>query len=133
MGVPENEVSAHVGRYVSHRALAERFFTLEPPAHEGGIVFAFYAALHLVQAYLLTKGERFLSDNHGARRAAMRGAPELRPLLSVYALLQARSEGVRYNPTFIATEATRDGARQHLGRVESVVKGKLGAKGVGVP
>ncbi|RYE91987.1 MAG: hypothetical protein EOO75_07680 [Myxococcales bacterium] len=115
---------------VEHVAAWRRFRrpVLERPAGvEPGmlVVWSFYSALHLVQAYLVLKGERFAASSHGQRRAALRSAPELRPLRASYALLQDASEQVRYEPAFVATEQTRDSALDALRRVESVLRGPL--------
>lgn len=133
MSDPDSDVVAHLARFAGFRDLCERLQALAPPSSEGSVIFAFYAALHLAQAYLLTKGERFVAENHGARRAALKRAPELRPMLASYELLQARSESVRYDPRFVTTETDATEARQLVGRIEMVLRGKLVARGYQVP
>lgn len=133
MGELDPDIVAHLARFGAHRELSERLAALAPAAHAGSVVFAFYAALHLAQAYLLTKGERFVAENHGARRVALKRAPELRAMLAPYELLQARSESVRYDPRFEVTESISNESRQLLSRVEMVVRGKLLTRGYSVP
>ncbi len=118
----DDEVQRHLRRWGEHRASAERLFALDPPELAWGLVATSYASLHLVQAYLQTKGERFQADNPGARWRALRAAPELRALWNPYNQLRAMSEEVRYAQLFEATPDDRDTALGALQRVESVLR-----------
>src|SRR3990172_6737505 len=75
------------------------------PRADWELVVRFYAALHLTQAYLLTKRHRFEAKRHKEREDAIRASPELTkgnrfPL--AYKWLQDVSEQVRYDAGFKA-------------------------------
>jgi hypothetical protein len=49
-----------------------------PQYRDWEIVVGFYAALHLLQAYLSTKDPRFQAARHEDRMTAIKSSPELR-------------------------------------------------------
>jgi len=89
------------------------------------VVFLFYCSLHLIDGYLKTKGARFEASNHGARRGAIKLAPELRQADPAYRELQSLSEQVRYDPCFVPTTANLASARQLAEKIRSIVEPKL--------
>jgi len=59
------------------------------------ITALFYAALNLMQAYLLEKG--IVAETHAKRREAINSQPELASISRLYTMLQTQSENARYN------------------------------------
>jgi hypothetical protein len=96
------------------------------------IVFRFYAALHLTDGYLRTKGhERFDANSHKRRWEAIEDSPELGVRFKKsYKGLKILSENVRYDPLYAAREADLQNAADHLSVVESFLRSKLKEKGV---
>ena len=69
------------------------------------MVVLFYSALHLVDAYLVTKAWNPSMENHGERNRELRKCTELtKPFRTAYRSLQDISEQVRYDPGFLAAE-----------------------------
>jgi hypothetical protein len=87
-------------------------------------VVAFYAALHLVDAYLATIGVHPMS--HVERRAAIRQTRVLAPILRDYRILEAMSRESRYDlRRFSAAEASSLLASE-LTRVRDGIESLLG-------
>lgn len=93
------------------------------PAWE--IVFIFYGVLHLVQAYLLSKGGRFTAENHGERDRAMRAATELRQAPADYRKLKSLSEQVRYDPGFKPRPQDHVNAASLARQIAAIIRPKL--------
>ena len=94
------------------------------------IVVRFYSALHLVQAYLLTKGDRFEAKRHQDRENAMREAPELSKGKAArcyqgYRMLKDLSEQVWYEPGFRPRREDFLSCLSNLEAVRSTVEPKL--------
>jgi hypothetical protein len=85
----------------------------------------FYAAVHLLDAYLTTKSFAFPIDSHRNRNRAIRQSPELRRFGTCYRELQDLSEQIRYDPGFRYQANHHARAKQNLARVVSVVEPKL--------
>jgi hypothetical protein len=102
-------------------------YAVAMPGDPWEIVFVFYAAMNLAQAYLETKdGERFEAAAHWQRKKALKLCPELRPpFLRVYEDLRDLSEQVRYDPGYQSRPADHNAARDLLGKVESFIVSKL--------
>jgi len=124
----KDEVLAHeaMARRNANRAAAyEQAFPNDPA---WAVVLRFYAALHLTQAYLLTKAQRFHATDHGGMWRAIRAAPELRQdFRDAYSALRTASELVRYDPAFAASAQHLADATANLGVVDRVLTGKLQA------
>ncbi len=123
------QILAHLARWRQFSLSSQRLEASEPVDHALLAIARFYAALHLVQAYLLTKGERFEAANHGQRWAVLKTAPELRPLLEPYKRLRALSESARYDPGWSPPASLRADVRLALSQVERTLEGKLFARG----
>ncbi|HEU4409476.1 MAG TPA: hypothetical protein VFS43_29735 [Polyangiaceae bacterium] len=121
---------AHARAWAKFKANAQAIAALPAPLWGLRVVAIFYAALHLVSAYLATKGEAFQAQDHGARRRAMKRSPELRQAEGAYKLLQELSEAVRYDPNFDAGATDHQMALAQLAKVEAVVAPKLRGRGL---
>jgi hypothetical protein len=124
-------VPAHCRTWLKYRERASAYAQTFEADAAWTIVFRFYAALHLTQAYLLAKGiPRFEASSHAERDRAIRDATELTRRFSCdYRDLKNLSESVRYDPDFVATPNDHQNAQAWLGVVESIVKPKLKSKG----
>src|SRR5215213_8054674 len=67
-----------------------------------GVTLLFYAAVHLVQAYLVMSGP--LPTSHAAREVMMQRDPALRPVERHYGILKKRSEISRYDCELFSDE-----------------------------
>ena len=81
-----------------------------------------------MQAYLCAKGERFNADNHSARDAAMKQAPEIRQVIPPYKALKSLSEQVLYDAGFHVSPADLAGARTHETQIVAILGPKLQRK-----
>src|SRR5690606_29674190 len=88
-GVVRHEESRdHYERWKINRELAERYrIQLGDDFPDWEIVIRFYAALHLVQAFLITKDHRFHASKHSDRMHALRRSPELNNMIRAYRML----------------------------------------------
>lgn len=82
----------------------------------------FYAALHLVDAYLTTKFLPQETVTHVDRQRALRRYPECRRFTEAYRRLQDLSEQVRYDPLLTYANADHGDAQRCYGRVVAVVE-----------
>jgi len=90
------------------------------------IVFLFYSALHLTQAYLATKSLRFTAEDHGSRWTAIRSSPELGPRFrDAYKALKSLSESVRYSPWFVARAQDLTDAKRHHDLVSQFLRSRV--------
>lgn len=92
------------------------------------IVIRFYSALHLTQAYMVTKNIRFEASRHNERWQAINASPELtkgKRFPMAYGMLQSVSEQVRYDPGFIARPKHFQDARDNLRTVQSFLNAKV--------
>jgi len=122
-------VKQHFDRYKSEDSLAGQIESQLPSTH-WRIVIQFYAAMHLLQAYLLTKNKRFHAIRHYDRSQAIRTSPELkRPFPERYRMLHNISEQVRYDPGFDGT-GYFEKAATYLATVKQTLLPKLGRTGV---
>lgn len=118
----------HLARALYNAALAAEYGRALPKYPDWEVVVRFYAALHFVQGYFMTKNERFEAKRHDQREQAIRSSPELtkNPKFHLaYRRLQHVSEQVRYDPGFVAQQQHVEQARTDLTIVESVVRTKL--------
>jgi hypothetical protein len=92
------------------------------------IVMRFYAALQLVNAYLIDKKNVVLKPAtaaHEQRKAAMEKCPELREVPQKYRSLKELGEYVRYNPKFEFAAHHRDDAKRLLAKIVAIVDPKI--------
>jgi hypothetical protein len=120
--------ASYYARYLRNVALAEKMDN-EFPDHEGWTsVIRFYAAVHLMNAYLVDKkGVRFdpESADHAERTRAMARCPELRDAPRVYRWLKDLSEVVRYRMNYDYSEADRKESIAWLEKIVAIVEPKL--------
>lgn len=122
------QVEAHESRAKTLADLAEKYAAAVPDHPDWEIVVRFYTTLHMVQAYLCAKDQRFEAQRHDQRMRALRESPELAKFgnfLSGYRYLQDVSEQVRYDPGFIVSDAHIEQARKSQLLVKNVVSPKL--------
>jgi hypothetical protein len=126
------QAKAHFDRYQQFAASALRIETAIPGEGEWCCVVLFYAALHLLDAYLCTKRFTFAIDSHVNRNLAIRQSPELRRFGTSYRELQDLSEQVRYDPGFTYKALHHANARANLAKVASVLELRI-KKRLGIP
>src|SRR5579883_2580186 len=88
-------------------ALATRLEEKLPDDRAWSCVIRFYAALHLINAYLIEKSQLQFdpaSTEHKERKKAMDDCPELREAPKRYRQLKDLSESVRYDAGFTYTD-----------------------------
>ena len=125
------DVLVHLKRGADNESLAAELKE-RIPTTDWRIVVNFYAALHFVQAYLISKNIRFHAKRHHERKDAIRKSPELRhPFPTHYAILQDVSEQVRYDPGFVASGHVAD-SHNWLATTKATVFPKLRSKGYAV-
>jgi hypothetical protein len=127
-----SKAQSHYQRYQHHAAFAARLESALPADQDWCCVVMFYAALHLLDAYLATKAFVFPIDSHPSRNRAISQSPELRRFGTSYRELQDVSEQVRYDPGFIFQQTHYADAKANLAKVaaalDSKVKRLLGIK-----
>jgi len=90
-----------------NRAVAQRLLShsdLQPAARRWAIAAAFYAAVHLVNAYIWGR-LRIEPANHGERQSFVETESVLRTIGIDYRQLQRRGFDARYVPRFVPSEA----------------------------
>jgi hypothetical protein len=116
-------------RYLENLALAAELEEKLDGRQSGWIcVVRFYAALHLVNAYLIDKRNVRLdpsSSDHSQRRAALARCPELRDAPDKYRRLKDLSESVRYDASFEFTAANQELSAAWLEKIATIVEPKL--------
>lgn len=101
------------------------------PSERWVLVARFYAAMHLAQAYLLTKDARFAATRHDERRRALMASPELwniRQFRTSWEFLQQTSEQARYDAGYVPRSTDFEQAKSSYLRVVNVVEPKLKSK-----
>jgi hypothetical protein len=91
-------------------------------------VVRFYAALHLMNAYLIDKANVRLDPSgaaHLERKKAMERCPELRDAPSRYRELKDMSEWVRYDAGFVYQASHHRKAKSFLDKIAAIVEPKL--------
>jgi hypothetical protein len=102
--------------------MAKRLESLSPSDDGWHIVTMFYAALHLVDAYLSTKPDWLPPQSHSDRRSSLIQYPEMKRLGNSYRELQNVSEDVRYSADYVyETEMTRE-VKRDFHRVIAVIE-----------
>ena len=118
----------HHARYLENVALADDMEQHMPNDRGWSCVVRFYAALHLMNAYLVGKNNVRLkpgATDHQERKAVMAQCPELRDAPDRYRRLKDLSELVRYNVEFVYAEDDREDAIAWLDKIVAIVEPKL--------
>jgi hypothetical protein len=119
---------AHYERYLHFFALTKRIETTLPNDRDWACVAMFYAAVHLMSAYLVTKHNVTLDPFgavHPERKRAMDRCPELKDSRDKYRQLKDLSEAVRYDPGFVFGPQHAANAKSYLTRIISIVEPKV--------
>lgn len=119
-----NDTQSHYEKFQYNDNLSTSFTTALPDNLDWCCVIKFYAALHLVQGYLVTKNLTEELDTHGARANEIRKYPELQRgnFPRAYRELKDVSEQVRYDPGFQFTASHDTTAERNFRKVVSVVE-----------
>lgn len=127
-------VQAHVDQWHTCRQIEANSLVQSEPIKSWAIVHRFYAAVHLIQAYLLTKNVRFRADNHIERGKAIRESTELKKnFRDAYRTLKDTSEDVRYTAGYKPSSEDYVNTASALSTVESVLTSKLKTAGANFP
>ena len=126
------QVQSHLLRGCYNADLAATYRARFQDHPDWEIVLRFYSAVHLTQAYLLTKNARFNAIDHAGRWKAIQGATELTSGAGArfkpsYKKLKEVSEQVRYDAGFAARPQELADCRANLAMVENIVKPKIAA------
>jgi hypothetical protein len=122
------EAKNHYARYAENLALAVEIEKLLPRARGWVCVMRFYAALHLINAYLVDKRNlRFdpESTEHKERKQAMARCPELRDVPEKYRRLKDLSEDVRYKANVTFTDQDDEASKRMLDKIVAIAEPKL--------
>jgi hypothetical protein len=124
-----NEAAQRCYRKYEQFSNIARIFEESEFGDEGwGIVVRFYAALQLMNAYLIQKQNVNLdvdSTVHEFRKHAMKMCPELREAPAKYRVLKELSEHVRYNPEFNFEAKHRDESILLFTKIVAIVDPKI--------
>lgn len=115
-------------RFQENLALAARIEEKLPDDIAWSCVVRFYAALHLMNAYLVDKTHVRLdpvSTEHTERKKAMDRCPELRDAPKRYRQLKDLSEAVRYDAGFKYTSEHHKDVKANLDKLIAIVEPKL--------
>jgi hypothetical protein len=115
-------------RFKENVALAARIDSQLPTDKAWSCVVRFYAALHLINAYLIDKPQIRLdptSTEHTERKKAMDHCPELRDAPKRYRQLKDISESVRYDAGFTYTDEHQKIVQAHLDKIIAIVDPKI--------
>jgi hypothetical protein len=118
----------HYDRYTHNTALAGRIESSLPGDEDWAVVVMFYAAVHLMTAYLIMKSNVSLDPSsavHPERKKAMDLCPELKDSRDRYRQLKDLSESVRYDPGFRFGPQHLVQAKAHLARIVAIVEPKV--------
>lgn len=122
------DATKHYARYLENVLLAADMEQYMPNDRGWNCVARFYAALHLMNAFLFDKSNVRLkpgATEHKERKAAMAQCPELRDAPDKYRRLKDLSELVRYNVEFEYAEEDRENAIAWLAKIVAIVEPKL--------
>ena len=115
-------------KYRENLTLAQRMEEQLPDNKGWNCVVRFYAAVHLVNAYIIDKSHiRFdpALAEHTERKRAMDHCPELRDAPKRYRQLKDISEAVRYDAGFKYTHENDRDAKALFEKVVAIVEPKL--------
>jgi hypothetical protein len=118
----------HYDRYHHNIALAGRLEAALPGDNNWACVIRFYAAVHLVSAYLAVKSNVRFNPNdasHADRKRMMDACPELNRIRAAYRHLKDVSESVRYDPGFVYGKSDETDTKRDLQKIADLVEPKL--------
>ena len=116
------------GKYEKNSVLALALEDQFPDNEGWSVVVRCYAALQLMNAYLLDKANVKLkldAADHELRRKAMAQCPELRDAPRKYRDLKELSENIRYNPEFELTTIHRQESKVLFAKIIAIVDAKI--------
>ncbi|QDU72737.1 HEPN domain-containing protein [Mucisphaera calidilacus] len=129
-----NTIQKHLQRWEHNRSFIGR---VDPAYPEWAVTVAFYAMLHLVQAYLMREG--YCPDKHKIRSDALKRIAKdkrgkdrdrIRTLIDYYKTLREASNHARYDPEltrFGSAEAVNDEIMSGLVvKIEDMVRNLMG-------
>jgi hypothetical protein len=126
-----NEAAEYHALFESNKTLAEDL-EVNYSAHRGwSCVVRFYAALHLLNAYLIDKRNISFdpeSTEHRERTRALSQCPELREVPHRYRNLKNLSESVRYDVHYAFTEEDVMNSIVWLNKIVAIIEPKLKKK-----
>jgi len=115
-------------KFKENAALATRIEAQLPDDKAWSCVVRFYAAVHLVNTYLIDKSQiQFdpASAEHSERKKALDRCPELRDAPRRYRQLKDVSEAVRYDAGFKYTDDHHKDVRANLDKIIAIVEPKI--------
>ena len=115
-------------KFKQNAALATRIEEKLPDDKAWSCVVRFYAAVHLMNTYLIDKNRvRFdpAYAEHTERKKAMDQCPELRDAPKRYRQLKDISESVRYDAGFKYTDEHHKDVKANLDKVSAIVEPKI--------
>jgi len=122
------QAQIHYERFRHDVLLAQRIEASFPDDRAWACVAMFYAALHLITAYLIMKKSVRLDPTsavHPSRKKAMDQCPELGESRTKYRELKDLSEAVRYDPGFTYDAQHHLNATKHFAKVIAIVEPKV--------
>jgi hypothetical protein len=123
-----DQANKHHTLYLANVALAESMDELLPNPRGWTRVVRFYAAVHLINAYLIDKHNIVFdpaATEHKERAYAMDKCPELRDAPARYRQLKGLSESVRYDVNYQYADEDRINAIAWLAKIAAIVEPKL--------
>lgn len=122
------EAQRYFERFNHHLAVAAEIEKSLPHYRDWACVARFYAALHLMNAYLTDRGHVHFnpeSTEHKERKQAMARCPELRDAPEKYRRLKDMSEDVRYKAGFVFMDQHDAASKSLLAKIVAIVEPKL--------
>ena len=121
-----SDTASHYSRSHLNQEFAKKIRKRIPEEIGWYMVVLFYTALHLVDAYLVTKAWKPSMENHGERNRELKKCSELSmPFRGAYRSLQDMSEQVRYEPGFQAVDKHLKQAEDSLRTVRLFLESKI--------
>jgi hypothetical protein len=123
-----DRAQACFAKFQENVARAARIEEKLPEDKAWSCVVRFYAALHLVNAYMIDKSHvRFdpASAEHTERKKAMDRCPELRDAPKRYRQLKDISESVRYDAGFKYSDEHHKDVKTNLDKIIAIVEPKI--------
>jgi hypothetical protein len=122
------DAAKYHGLFLNNVALAASMGKQFPASRGWNCVVRFYAALHLMNAYLIDKQNIAFdpeSTEHKERTHAMAQCPELRDAPKKYRWLKGLSESIRYDVNFEYSDGDRENSIAWLDKIAAIVEPKL--------
>jgi hypothetical protein len=123
-----DRAQACLEKFKANAALAVRIEEKLPDDKAWSCVVRFYAAVHLMNTYLIDKSHVHfdpVAAEHTERRRAMERCPELRDAPKRYRQLKDISESVRYDAGFQYTDEHHTYVKAILAKIAAIVEPKI--------